>query len=227
MPDADDIFLMQLAPALARAQVVEFKLKLATDGEWEINLAELTPILFNASGNTIEQIRDGLSDQIVSPDYDPFWSKKIVADRFRVTGAKGDPFDYAFLPPDEPSTASGIAKTVQTAHGATTAQRILWLALAHKLIKADVWGDKTQEAQALLAAFFIEKGELAKLAAAGLIAGGTASSMSLGGASVSLSGGAVAMPTDAELAGSILYGHPLLMLWKSATYGPMWSGGGP
>lgn len=225
MPNADDIFLMSIAPALAKPQVVEFRIKVATDGEWELDLNDLTPLLFTAAGSTIEEIRDGLADPIVSPGYDPFTVKKIVTDHFRVTGSKGDPFDYAFIPPDYPSTTSGISKEIQAASGATTEMRTIWLGLAIKLIKPDVWGDKTQEGQALLAAFFIEKALLAAAALGGLAVGGVASSMSLGGASVSLAGGVVAFPTDAELAGSIAYGSPLLMLWKSVTFGPIWSGG--
>lgn len=221
MADADDYLLLALAPALAKPQVVEFRIKLPTDGEWEIDLEELAPVLFVAAGSTLELIRDGLADQIVDPVYEGFSVKKIITDRFWLTGPKGDAFTYAFLPPVGP--ADGVATKKQSASGATTALRLMYLGLAAKLIKVDVWGDKTQEAQALLAAFFCEKALLAEAALGALNGGGVASSMSLGGASIGLSGAAVAMPTDAELSGSIAYGGPLMILWKSVTHGPLWS----
>ncbi len=221
MPDASDYLLLTLAPALAKAQVVEFRIKLPTDGEWEIDLEELVPVLFQASGHTVEQIRDGLADQIIDPVYAGFSVKKIITDRFWLTGPKGDPFTYAFLTPG--GAVDGVTAKKQSASGATTIMRLTYLALAAKLIKVDVWGDKTQEAQCWLAAFFCEKALLAEAALGALAGGGVASNMSLGGASIGLSGAAVQMPTDAELSGSIAYGSPLLILWKSVTYGPLWS----
>ena len=52
--------------------------------------------------------------------------------------------------------------------------------------------------------------------------GGSASSLSLGPASVSLSGG-ILQSMAPGLAGDAAYGAPFLLLMSSATFGPLWS----
>lgn len=220
MADATDDLLMAFCPALARAQVVEVKVKLATDGEYELDLEGVDPVIFAASGNTITDIRDGLADPIVSPAFDPYAATKIITDRFRVRGSKGDPFTFALTAPG--GAANATATIVQTAQGATTDLRLRYLGIAVKLIKADVWGDLTAEGQCLLAAYFCEAALNAQAALDGLAAGGQASSLSLGGASASLTGNA-AMPSAAAMETSVAYGQPLLILMRAKVYGPMWS----
>jgi hypothetical protein len=101
--------------------------------------------------------------------------------------------------------------------------RALYLGLAIKLIKCDTWREKTPEAQALLAAFFTNRALLAIAAANDLVLGGKASGLSLGGASVSLTGAGISMPGSAELAADPLYGGALLVLMDSVAPGPTWS----
>lgn len=221
MADTTDTLLLAMAPGLAKAQIVEVKIKKPDDGSYELSLDELDPVVVAASGDTIETIRDGLADQLISPTYDDFTVKKIITDRFRVKGTPGDPFEATLVAPN--GATSATLTTIQQASGATTELRAFYLSLAIKLIKCDVWKDKTQEGQTLLAAFFISRALLAIKSQGQLVVGGQASGMSLGGASVSLGGAGLVMPSDGELAGDPLYGGPLLILMRSVTYGPIWS----
>lgn len=222
MPDADDNFLLALAPGLARPQVLEVRIKSPLDGEYELQLGALDvydPVVFVADTSTAEQIRDGLADQIVSPAFDPFVTWKILTDRFRVKGSAGDAFDFALGSPS--GATSATAKIVQTAQGATTAMRTIYLALAIKLIDPVVYRDVTQEAQAWLAAFFCEKAIAAIAAMENLSGNGgkEASSMSLAVASVSYT----SLPSVQELSASALYGQPLALLMEARKYGLTWS----
>lgn len=220
MADADDNFLLAIAPSLAKAQILEVRVKQATDGEYELGLAELDPLLFVASASTITEIRDGLADPIVSPDYDPYIAKKLITDRFRVRGTKGDPFDYYLKAPG--GAADAVVTVVQAASGVPTETRLLYLDLVKVMILEDVWKAKTQMGQALLAAYFLEAWILGNAAMAGVGAGGNATAMSLGGASLSL-GGAGAMPSAAELSASAAFGQPFLLLASSIGVTPLWS----
>jgi hypothetical protein len=226
MPHATDAILLTLAPGLAQAQIVEFRVKVASDGDWQIDLDGIDPLIFAASGHTIPQIRDGLAALVISPDADPYTVKTVVGDRLRIKGTPGDPFDFAFLPPG--GIAQGTATVAQKARGATTALRLAYLQIAQLLIlegrpgEPGSWGAKTQAGQAWLTAFLLERAIAAQAAFDGLAAGGVASSLSLGGASASLSGAAV-MPTAAELSTSTTYGTPFLLLLKSIGVGPIWS----
>ena len=220
MADADDNFLLAIAPSLAKAQIIEVRVKQATDGEYELGLAELDPILFVASANTITEIRDGLADPIVSPGYDPYIAKKLITDRFRVRGTKGDPFDYYLKAPG--GAADAVATVVQAASGAPTETRLLYLDLVKVMILEEVWKAKTQMGQALLAAYFLEAWILGNAAMSGVGAGGNATAMSLGGASLSL-GGAGAMPSAAALSASAAFGQPFLLLANSVGVTPLWS----
>lgn len=222
MPDADDNLLLALAPGIATPQVIEVRIKSPLDGEYELQIGDpliYDPIVYVANGATAEAIRDGLADQIVSPAYDPFVAWKVLTDRFRVKGLPGDPFDFAMSSPS--GATSATVKALAKATGTPSATRLAYLALAIKLIDPVVYRDVTQEAQAWLAAYFCEQYMKAVNAASALANGGQqANSMSLAVASVSFGS---AMPTDAELESSVLYGGPLLLLMKARTYGPTWS----
>jgi hypothetical protein len=222
MPDADDNVLLALAPGIATPQVIEVRIKSALDGEYELSIGDplvYDPIVHVANGATIEQIRDGMADQIVSPAYDPFIAWKVLADRFWVKGAPGDPFEFAMSSPS--GATSATVKALAKAAGTPSITRATYLALAIKLIDPVVYRDVTQEAQAWLAAYFCEQYMKAVNGAAALSDGGQqANSMSLAVASVSFGS---SMPTSAELEASVLYGGPLLLLMKARTYGPTWS----
>lgn len=226
MPDANDDFLLAMAPGLAKPQVIEVRIKAPLDGDYELQIGpaeDYDPILYSANGATAEQIRDAMFDQIVSPTYDPFTAWKLVTDRFRVKGSPGDAFPFSLISPNGTASATVVQK--QAASGATTAMRQIYLALAIKLIDPVVYRDVTQEAQAWLAAYFCEQALLAQLAAENMSAaqaggGQGVSSVSLAVASVSFGG---TMPTASELAGSSMYGAPLLLLMEARKYGPIWS----
>jgi len=220
VPDADDNILQAVAPNLAKAQILEVRIKQATDGEYELGLAELDPVLFVAAGSSVALIRDGLADQIVSPAYDPFIAGKLVTDRFRVRGGRGDAFEYYLKAPG--GEANATVTKVQAASGAPTETRLLYLELVKTMILEPVWGLKTQMGQALLAAYFLESWIFANAAMAGAAAGGNATALSLGGASVSL-GGAGAMPSAAALNMSPAYGQQFLLLASSVSVTPLWS----
>lgn len=221
MPNATDEVLLAFAPGLAKPQIVEVRIKAATDGEYELELENVDPLIFIASGHTIEQIRDALADPIVSPDYDPYKAKKLVTDRFRVKGAPGDPFDFALVAPGGVANATAIK--IQSASGASTATRLLMLEVAAMLIwDAVVWKNKIPVAQAYLAAFLSMNSVYADQAMQSLGLGGSASSMSLGPASVSLAAG-ILQTMAPGLAGDAAYGAPFLLLMQSATFGPLWS----
>jgi hypothetical protein len=220
MPDANDNVLLVVAPSLAKAQIVEVRIKQATDGEYELGLGDLDPLLFVASGDTVTAIRDGLADPIVSPAYDPYVAAKLITDRFRVRGAKGDPFDFYLTAPG--GTADAVATQVQAASGAPTETRLMYLELVKTMILGEVWGPKQQMGQALLAAYFLEAWILGNAAISGVAAGGNATAMSLGGASLTL-GGAGAMPSAAALATSTAFGQPFLLLASSVGVTPVWS----
>lgn len=227
MPNATDDILLALAPGLAKPQIVEVKIKLATDGEYEFQLEDLLssgtvdPIIHVAAGETVEQIRDALFSPIVSPAYDPYKAKKYITDRFRVTGPPGDPFEFWLVAPG--GTANATAIKIQSASGASTATRLLMLQIAAILIwDTVVWKDKVTIAQAWLAAFLSKNSVYADQAMKSLGIGGQASSLSLGPASVSLAGGVLEAMTGG-LEGDAAYGIPFLLLMRSATFGPLWS----
>jgi hypothetical protein len=224
MPNATDLDLLLGTKGLAVPQIIEVQILDPQDGAYTLGLAEFDPIVFNAAGSTILQIRDGLAAPIVSPDFDPLKKKLIGTDRFQVKGAPGDPFDAWLTAPDTGDPLAPAAKliTVQDATGAPTTVRLFYLSLVEKLIKPDGWGDLTLHAQVILAAYFIEAWILAGAAAEGVAAGGNASSMSLGPASVGLSG-AGAMPSASQLESSSLYGAPFLVLYRARIGGPIWS----
>lgn len=219
MPNADDTLLLMGTTGLALPQIVEIQIKQPTDGDYVLGLADFDPIVFGAAASSITEIRDGLADPIVSPAFAPLARKKIALDRFQVKGAPGDPFDAYLLPPD--ADAAKLV-TIQEASGAPTTVRLWYLELASKLILESFWGDLAQYMQVLLTGYFLEAYLLAAAAASDIAAGGVASSIALGPASLGLSGSGV-MPSANALESSTTYGQPLLLLLRSRIGGPIWS----
>lgn len=218
MPNATDLELLLGTKGLAVPQIVEVQILDPVDGLYTLGLAEFTPIEFTGAASTKTEIRDGLSGPIISPDFDPLKKKLISTDRFQVKGAPGDPFDaWLTAPTDEAAKLI----TIQDASGAPTSVRLFYLGLVAELIKPDVWGELTLYAQVLLCGYFLEAWILAAAAAEDIAAGGAASSLALGPASVGLSG-AGAMPSASQLEGSTLYGAPFLVLWRARVGGPIW-----
>lgn len=221
MPNADDTLLLLGTKGLATPQIIEVQVMQPDDGAYQLGLADFDPIVFNAVASTSTEIRDGLADPIVSPAFDPLVRKKIALDRVQVKGAPGDPFEYYLLPPNADAAKVIL---VQAAAGAPTEVRAFYLGLAHALILESFWKELTQYVQVLLVGYFLESWLAAAASNDAQVAGGVASSLSLGGASVGLSGAAL-MPSATSLAMSTTYGQPLLEIMKARVGGPLWSRG--
>lgn len=219
MPNATDIELLLGTSGLAAPKIIEVQVLVPEDGAYTLGLAAFPPIVFNAAGSTIEQIRNGLAGPIISPDFDPLTKKLISTDRFQVKGAAGDDFD-AWLTAPTPEAAKLIV--LQEASGAPTVVRAWYLNLAISLIKESFWGELTAYLQVLLTGYFLESWLASQAALADLAAGGSASSIALGPASLGMSGGGT-MPTAAELSLSKTYGQPFLLVWRARVGGPIWS----